>query len=108
VGEALVQRSASRTRAVVSAAIAFLLSRHGVLWVVGTLAVLAAVSLSGDLGLLALLADRELLVLVVETAAVYGVYAWRNGALAAAWTMSTRPLWLWAARLHLCATRWSL
>jgi hypothetical protein len=103
-----VRRNVSRVRAVVSGVAAFLLSRHGVLWVVGTLAVLAAVSLSGDLGLLVLLADRELLVLVVETAAVYGIYAWRNGAVAAAWTMSTRPLWRWAARFHLCTTRWGL
>lgn len=82
--------------------------RFYVLWAMGTLSVLAAVAMSGDVGLLIFIADRELLVLVVESAAAYGVYAWRNGAVAVAWAMVKAPAWPWAVRFHVYSTRWSL
>ncbi len=97
-------------RSALSYVVTLLRSRQGmfVLWVVGTLGILAAVAMSGDVGLLVLIADRELLVLVVESSAIYAVHAGRTGAPAVAWTMVKRPAWLWAVRFHVFSTRWSL
>lgn len=106
--EGLLTSLGERGRAEVARLVTVLRSRRGLLlWVVGTLGILAAVAMSGDLGLLIFLADRELLVLVVESAAAYGVYAWRSGTVAVAWAMVRTSTWLWFVRFHVLSTRWS-
>ena len=106
--EGLLRSAFERGRAAVARVVTGLRSRRGLLlWVVGTLGILAAVAMSGDLGLLIFLADRELLVLVVESAAAYGVYAWRSGTVAVAWAMVRTSTWPWFVRFHVLSTRWS-
>ena len=100
---------AEHGRSALSRIVALLRSRRGLLlWVVGTLGILAAVAMSGDIGLLIFLADRELLVLVVESTAAYALYAWRTGVVAVAWAMIKSSAWRWAVQFHVQSVRWSL
>ena len=79
-----------------------------VLWAVGTLGVLAAVAVSGDIALLVFIADREMLVLIVESTAAYGIYAWRSGSLAVGWAMLMHRARPWIVTFHIQSTRWSV
>ncbi len=97
-------------KAHVTRAVSFLKTPRGmwVIWLLGSMGVLAAVGISGDLGLLVFLADRELLVLVAETAVAYGIYAWRSGVVMVAWKLTLEAVFPTVARTHAVLTRLSI
>lgn len=90
--------------------VSFLKTPRGmwVIWLLGSMGVLAAVGMSGDLGLLVFIADRELLVLVAETAVAYGIYAWRSGVVMVAWRLTLEAIFPAVARTHAVLTRLSM
>lgn len=75
------------------------------LWLIGALVILAAVMLSQDIALLSLLLERELLGLIVESAGLYALYAWRTGVVGATLALlAERAVWI-TANLHLYIDR---
>lgn len=77
------------------------------LWLVGTVAILAAVAITGEVGLLTLVVERELLALVAESSFVYAMYAWRTGAGVLACAVIKKHGFWYAARAHLVVMRWA-
>ena len=71
------------------------------------MAILAAVGMTGDVGLLTFVVEREMLALVAESAFVYTMYAWRIGSGGLAWAVIKNHGFWYAARANHVAMRWA-